>query len=111
MVFDAREVAERQADNSPPFHFIGLDGETYELPHPRRVSTRQAQRFAAGDLEVVQEVAPDAYEAWIDLPVGVAEQLTGAWMRHGGESGKSLSASSRTSRASKPQKPTSRSAG
>lgn len=92
MTFDARKLAAELPDE--PFEFIGMDGETYQLPNAARLTGAQAQRFKAGDDSVLQEVADeDAYEAIMALPVRLSEPLAQAWIEHG-RGGKAAGASS-----------------
>lgn len=94
MVFDARQAAEKASWD--PFPFIGLDGETYQLPNVASMTGAQTTRFNAGDASVLEEVAdPDSYAALMALPNGVAEQLATEWLSHG-RAGKGPSPSSAT---------------
>lgn len=82
MVFDARKLAADLPDD--PFQFVGMDGETYELPNSSRLTGAQAQRFKDGDDSVLQDVAdPDTYQAIMAMPVTLTENLAAAWIRHG----------------------------
>lgn len=117
MPFDARSLAAESADNYPPFPFIGLDGETYELPHPMALSTGAAQRFndawksgeEAKAFELLREWAPDAADAIAEMPVHVTQQLFAAWTDLVTESGKERSESSTPNRTARRSKRTSRS--
>jgi hypothetical protein len=94
MVFDARQAAETASWE--PFPFIGLDGETYQLPNVASMTGAQTTRFNAGDATVMEEIAdPDAYAALMSLPNGVAEQLAKEWLNYG-RAGKEPSRSSAT---------------
>ncbi|MFE1361311.1 hypothetical protein [Streptomyces harbinensis] len=111
MVFDTRVLAEQHAAD-PPFEWIGLDGETYQLPPMRLLTPRQVAAFEQaetvnGVLDLLRAIAPDAAEAAADLPIGVMEDLMSSWRRTtGGEAGKSPSRSSAKKRAGKPPKRT-----
>jgi hypothetical protein len=94
MVFDAREAAEKASWES--FEFIGLDGETYQLPNVASMTGAQTTRFNEGDPTVLEEITdPDTYAALMALPNGVAEDLVRLWQRHG-SAGKGPSPSSAT---------------
>lgn len=82
MVFDARQLADKA--DWDPFDFIGLDGETYQLPNVASMTGAQTERFNRGDATVMEEIAdPDSYAALMKLPNGIAEELAAAWLRHG----------------------------
>lgn len=108
-VFDAAAAA-AELDYSP-FEFTGLDGELYELPNAKSLTAKQLQSVQTGDDTVLAELAPEAYEAMMQMPVGVTEQLGAAWFAQIEEVGKSPSASPKTPAVSKRSRQTSRSAG
>ncbi|MGW0933662.1 hypothetical protein [Streptomyces sp. NPDC002666] len=94
MAFDARKIAAEQS--TVPFQFIGMDGQTYELPNINTLTGTQGKRLKGGDESVMEEIAdPDAYAALDEMPLGVQEQLSRAWVAAGGDSGKEASPSSR----------------
>jgi len=107
-VFDARQAVDDAADDYPPFPFIGLDGETYEIPHALTITERQAAKLNAGGVAVVvKELAPDAWAAIEDMPVHVSRQIGEQWASQAGEPGKSRPGSTRTRNNVKPSKRTS----
>jgi hypothetical protein len=112
MAFDAREhVTASPTVDYPPFEFTGLDGKPYELPHPLTLTERQVDKINSGDPKgVIEDVAPEAFNAIQDMPSYVSKQLGQQWLSEAQESGKSPSASRRTRRAVKPSKRTSQSA-
>jgi hypothetical protein len=94
MVFDARQAAETASWE--PFPFIGLDGETYQLPNVASMTGAQTERFNKGDASVLEEITgPDTYAALMALPNGVAEDLMRLWQGYG-RAGKGPSPSSAT---------------
>jgi len=93
MVFDARELAAGLP--SAPFEWIGMDGETYQLPNAAVVTGAQADRLMAGDLTIIKDLASgDVYEAVMDLPVRLQVQFADAWVKHSRSPGKGASPSS-----------------
>jgi len=82
----------------PQFEFEGVDGEVYQLPHIRQLTTRQALAAMEGDLEaVLREVAPDTADVVLNLPAYALDALIKAWLEHSEiEAGKSASPSSTT---------------
>lgn len=87
MTFDARKLAAELPDE--PFPFIGMDGETYQLPNAATLTGAQAHRMQAGDDDVLEEIAdPDVYEALMAMPVKLSGPLAQAWIEHGRAAGK-----------------------
>jgi hypothetical protein len=108
MAFDARAAAAESADEDyPPFEFIGLDGNTYELPNPLTLTEREVARIREGDNGPLEERSPEGFEAMQDLPLHISLQLGQAWFDSAEEAGKSPSPSRATRRAVKPSKRTS----
>lgn len=113
-VFDTRQAAEDGARDYPAFPFIGMDGETYELPHPLSLTTDQAIRLneaqKQGDDEALMELfdslAPAAAAAVRALPVHVTGRLMDAWYESAGDLGKPLAGSSPPNRSARRSKPT-----
>lgn len=104
MTFDARTVA---TSGDKPFPFIGMDGETYELPHMNNIPSWQLRDLNAGKEEVLAEIAgDDVYEAIMEMPGGASEKLMTAWTEHCGKLGKPQAPSSQTQRRSKRRKRT-----
>lgn len=114
-MFDARQAAKDHAGAYPPFEFVGLDGDTHELPHPLTLTTDQAMQLNAamkagddeGTLALFELLSPDAAEAVRALPAYVTDQLMNAWFEAAGEAGKSEAPPSPTSGGAKPSKRTS----
>ena len=111
MVFDARAAAAEvdEAEEYPPFEFIGLDGETYQLPNILTFTEREALRISKGDYGPLEERSPEAFEAMQDLPLHVSTQLGEAWWAEVDDSGKLPSTPSAPNRAARRSRPTSRS--
>jgi hypothetical protein len=112
--FDARTAAAEAVDEYPPFVFTGLDGETYELPHPGMLETGQALATQNAESEselfkVLEQLAPTAVEAIKAMPAVVTAKLMEAWYEEAGDEGKSLGPRSVPNRAARRSKPTSRS--
>lgn len=113
--FDARVEADTAVAECPPFPFTGLDGETYELPHPGMLTIGQelAVKAAEDDAEVFQllaEIAPDAMKAISEMPTSVTVKLMAAWQAAGvSDEGKSPGPRSVPNRAARRSNPTSRS--
>lgn len=106
-LFDARAAAEATADDYPPFEFVGLDGETYQLPNLLTLTERQIARINRGEqAQLIAEIAPEAWSAIEEMPVHVSRQLGEAWAAEGGEAGKSPGRSRRTSSGAKPSRRT-----
>lgn len=113
--FDARDAAAEAVEECPPFVFTGLDGHTYELPHPGMLETGQALAAQEAESEVelfrlLEEFAPEAVEAIKAMPSTVTKKLLDRWQEEGGEEGKSPGPRSAPNRAARRSKPTSRSA-
>ena len=82
MTFDAREATAAAEANYAPFRFIGLDGETYSLPHPLMVDPGLARRAQAGEItndQLLAELAPDAAKAIEAMLPVVQRDLVQAW--------------------------------
>lgn len=87
MTFDARD----HLVDLPNYEFTGLDGVTYTLPNIAALTMRQLMAVAAGDMTVLREINEKAYEAILDMPVTVSEQLAADWVQAGEQAGKSPS--------------------
>ncbi len=112
--FDAREVAAEAVEECPPFVFTGLDGETYELPHPGMLETGQALTAQAAEsegelFELLEQFAPAAVVAIKAMPAIVTSKLLEAWQEEAGDEGKSPGPRSVPNRAARRSSPTSRS--
>lgn len=83
---DARDLVAELDDT--PFEFVGLDGKTYTLPNVQTLPSNLGKRFAAGDETVLEELAPKAYKAIMEMPNGVAGKLLLLWVEAGGVAGK-----------------------
>lgn len=82
MPFDAREATAAAEAAYPPFHFIGLDGADYYLPHPMLVPIELSQRAQSGQItgdQLLVELAPEAATAIFKLGPDVHVQLLKAW--------------------------------
>lgn len=118
MTFDARAETQQAKQDYPPFPFIGLDGETYELPHPLGLEMVKAEKLvqaqSKGDDEafmaLMDTLAPDAVAAIREMPQAVVMKLFDQWREGYGELGKSDSEPSPPNRAAKRSKQTSKSA-
>lgn len=108
MTFDAREVAAAVDEATyPPFPFIGLDGQTYQLPNAMTMTERQASAVRNGDETAARALLGDeAWEALADLPLHVSQALGEAWFGEMGEAGKSPGPSRATRRAGQRSKAT-----
>jgi len=108
-LFDVRAFIEERDGDFPPFEFVGLDGETYELPNVETLTERQVERISVnGELkEVLGELAPDALDEIAGMPVYASQKLAELWLSGAGESGKSPAPSRRTGGSGKRSKPTS----
>lgn len=93
VVFDARVEAEAAKVAYPPYPFVGLDGEAYELPNPYLLTTAEMKEAlgieSAGDLEnvnpieVVEKLAGTGTWAAIEaMPASVQARLIEAWNDH-----------------------------
>lgn len=119
MTFDAREAQSRAVEIYKPFDFIGLDGETYELPHAQMVDPALTGLLQSDDpKEREAAMATLAAEAWAAIQAmqpAVQVMLVEAWQEHSGvgqggtDEGKEPPPSSGTNRAARRSKPTSRS--
>lgn len=110
--FDAREAAAEAVEECPPFVFTGLDGKSYELPHPGMLETGQALKAQNAEseselFELLGQFAPTAVEAIKAMPTMVTAKLLEAWQKEGGDEGKSLGPRSVPNRAGRRSKPTS----
>lgn len=90
-MFDARAEATAAEEAYPPFPFVGMDGETYYLPHPLmlragdQLAVIEAQ--AANDPEaselalraLLEKEAPEALGAMDTMPSVVVGRLMLAW--------------------------------
>lgn len=95
---DARDIAE--AVSEEPFYFIGMDGERYELPNVNTIPNRDGERINQGDTGTLRKYVPqDAFEALMDMPLGVSKKVMRAWGEHGDDGGKEGSPSARTGRS------------
>lgn len=114
--FDARAEAEVAVAECPPFPFTGMDGKTYELPHPGMLTTGQelAVMAAPNDravFDLFEEIVPDAAAAMREMPTHVTVKLLAAWQASQvGDEGKSPGPRSVPNRAARRSRPTSRSA-
>lgn len=102
-MFDARTEAAKLP--TEPFQFIGMDGETYQLPNVSGITGHQAERLFGGDLTVIRELASEReFEAVMAFPVRLQLGFADAWTAHARESGKEDSQSSPTPSSEKPSK-------
>lgn len=102
-MFDAREAA--AVLPNAPFPFIGMDGETYELPNASVITGAQAERLFTGDLTVIREIGGQVvYDAVMALPARLQVDFANAWTKHSRESGKEDSPSSPRRTSAKPSK-------
>lgn len=113
--FDARAEADAAVAECPPFPFTGMDGASYELPHPGMLTTGQelAVMAAPNDkavFDLFEEIAPEAAAAIRAMPTSVTIKLLAAWQKAGaGDEGKSPGPRSVPNRAARRSRPTSRS--
>jgi hypothetical protein len=126
-VFDARAQADTAETAYPPFVFIGMDGETYQLPHVLMLKAGEQAAIieaqASGKAEqaevamrtLLSQVAPDALAAMDQMPNIVAGRLMLAWQTQASEGvqalGEELGERSAPNRAAKRSKRTSPSVG
>lgn len=106
MAFDARKVVAEKGDDYQPYEFTGLDGKQYQLPNVKTLTFRQVEHLDDDPKAVIQEIAPDAYDALADLPLYAWEALGVEYQEHGEEAGKSPSPSRATRRAAERSKRT-----
>lgn len=113
-MFDARRAVEAAEAKYKPWPFVGLDGKTYELPHMLMVDAGLQRQVQAGEIDqdqFLQAVAPDAWAAIQEMPVGVQLELVREWQGEAkaevDELGKELSPPSAPNRAARRSKPTS----
>lgn len=114
MVFDARAAAESAEAKYKPWPFVGLDGETYELPNMLMVDAGMQRQVQAGEItqdEFLEQVAPEAWKAIQAMPLGVQFELVREWQGQIAgevdEVGKELSPPSASNRAARRSKGTS----
>jgi len=114
-MFDARTAATAAAAKYKPWPFVGLDGETYELPHMLMVDAGLQRQVQAGEInqdQFLETVAPKAWAAIQVMPVGVQLELIRAWQAEAmevvDEAGKELLPPSEPNRSARRSKPTSR---
>lgn len=118
MTFDARAEAKQATEDYAPFPFVGLDGETYYLPHPLTLTTGQTEQLMRAEKEsddaamlaLFDTLAPEALEAIREMPQVVTAKLFDEWRSGLGDLGKSGSEPSAPNRAARRSKRTSKSA-
>ncbi len=119
MTFDAREATRAAEATYKPWPFIGLDGETYYLPHPLMIPPGLVKRAQAGEIsneELVEAIAGTETAAALDaMPGGVQAELIRAWRADKNDElaqlGKELTPSSATTDTGVPSRPISPSEG
>lgn len=67
MVFDAREAQRTAETIYRPWQFVGLDGHTYELPHPLMANPATAIELQTGKITEAEMLERDVPEAWAAL--------------------------------------------
>lgn len=124
MTFDAREALKQAEIKHPPFEFIGMDGETYELPNPYLLRPAELRRqlglepdddmVTVGPDEFLEKCVPEQWAAIQEMPLVVQNDIIDAWKKsiefEDDDAGKESSPSSPRNRAERRSKPTSRSA-
>lgn len=118
MTFDAREATAAAEAAYPPFHFIGLDGADYYLPHPLLVDPGLAKQAQAGQItsdQLLAALAPDSYLAIQAMVPAVQRELVTAWRANITPDlealGKEPAPPSPTPASAAPSRPSSRSGG
>lgn len=121
-IFDARAQLAAAETAYPPFPFVGMDGETYHLPHPLmlkagdQLAIIEAQAADDGEQaelalrELLGKEAPEALEAMDQMPAIIVAKLMMAWRSKSAEGvealGEGLLERSATNRAARRSKPT-----
>lgn len=78
-MFDARDEAKNL--DTRPFPFVGMDGESYELPPAGSITAAQAERLQDGDESVMTELIDEAANAALqDMPLEVVNRLMAGWL-------------------------------